>query len=383
MKDGHGQKDGVIIFKIVALTIALSLVLLGSYVAVRPRQGNSMSESGQESNTYNGWTIETVSTGQGVGFWSSLDLDSEGSPHLSRIGPTNDTSSSLMHAYKTDEGWRLQFIDTQAGDWNAVTMDNEDVPHVLYNAQYSDSMALRFSSLKAGKWETDSLTSTAGQRYLSMDFDDLGRLHATYYDQNKMKLVYLRWDGETWLSELVGSCGLGVSLAVDDYGYPHVAYVDCIEETVVHAFKTDKSMWVYETVDYLDEPSSRTSIVIDDKTAAHIFYLDGDRLKYSNKIGGVWESEEVDQGLGPFQFQIPCILGPDGRLGVAYLRGGVLTFASLGINGWTSEAIDTGVGGISLAIDSEGRCHISYFHSGFPSDADSLRYAWKDMAWNG
>ncbi|MCK5292152.1 MAG: hypothetical protein KAR39_09090 [Thermoplasmata archaeon] len=382
MKDGHGQKDGVIIFKIVALTIALSLVVLGSYAALRPRQGNSMSESGQESNIYNGWTIETVSTGQGVGFWSSLDLDSEESPHLSFMGSPTDDTSSMIYGVRTGQDWQTRPVDTKSGDWNAFSLDNDDVPHVLYNGQDSDSVALRFSSLENGEWETVSLTETTGQRYLSMDFDGLGRLHATYYHQNDMELIYLRWDGETWLSERVGSCGLGVSLALDEYGHPHIAYVDCIEETVVHAFRSNKSVWVYETVDYLDEPSSRTSIVIDDKTAAHIFYLDGDRLKYSNKIGGVWESEEVDQGLGPFQFRIPCILGPDGRLGVAYLRGGVLTFASLGINGWTSEAIDTGVGGISLAIDSEGRCHISYHHSGFPSEADSLRYAWKDMAWN-
>lgn len=121
------------------------------------------------------------------------------------------------------------------------------------------------------------------------------------------------------------------------------------------------------------------SIAVDDFGTVHIAYLDyyDGNLKYAVGNGTNWNSQIVDQG-GRLGFFPSLALDPSGNPHIAYWsmttvdRG--LKYVRLTASGWTPpELVDRGLYGkyCSLAVDNAGTPHISYFDEG----SGALKYA--------
>jgi len=81
------------------------------------------------------WTIEIVDTQLGDAIYTSIDLDSEGFPHISYFDPAGAPGySGLKYARKTERGWEITRVDTtlNSGWYSSLALDSADRPHIAY-----------------------------------------------------------------------------------------------------------------------------------------------------------------------------------------------------------------------------------------------------------
>jgi hypothetical protein len=129
--------------------------------------------------------------------------------------------------------------------------------------------------------------------------------------------------------------------------------------------------WVFETIadGFSGGLSNRTSLVLDSSNKAHITYYDFDAksLKYATNKTGVWQSSTIQSG-NVNDCDAPLALDSKGNVHVSYSSGiGDLMYATNASGPWATSLIEpetwTGlVGNISLAVDSNDKVHITYFH---------------------
>ncbi len=172
----------------------------------------------------------------------------------------------------------------------------------------------------------------------SLALDSSGHPHVAYGGDF---LYYAWYNGAVWQIQTVdssGAVGEYTSLALDAEGRPHVSYYDNADHDLKYAYY-DGTTWHIETVDSAGYVGEYTSLALDAEGRPHISYClqdpahwwACDDLKYTHFDGTSWQIETVDNGEG--------------------------------VGGYTS-----------LALDAEGRPHISYYDE---TNGD-LKYAWKE-----
>lgn len=162
------------------------------------------------------------------------------------------------------------------------------------------------------------------------------------------------------------------SIALDVYGYPHIA-----RDGVWYAYK-DGAGWHTEQVDVA---GGHTSIALDASGYPHISYwVNGIGVKYAYKDGAGWHTETVDGRGGNGYTSIaldtsgqPYISYSDTSIWDSYIECAY----KVGANWNIDSSIDHTPNGsrVSTAVDTSGYPHISYCESYWNYD---LRYAYKD-----
>jgi hypothetical protein len=177
------------------------------------------------------------------------------------------------------------------------------------------------------------------------------------------------------------------NLLLDDEDHPHVAYGGD------HLYYTwhDGTEWHYETVDESPVVGRHASLALDGAGWAHISYCDdiNRSLKYAWRDGTGWHVETID-GVGYIDTAVynggynSLALDSSGHSHISYFddTNDLLKYAWRDGTGWHIETID-GVsqygGHNSLALDGLDQPHVSY------SDGNNgdLKYAWYDgMTWH-
>jgi len=185
----------------------------------------------------------------------------------------------------------------------------------------------------------------------------------------------------TWYTETVDPIFVeDLSIAVDGNRNPHIAYYDMINADLKYAVKSGTN-WINETVDSVGVVGIFSSIAIDSNGNPHISYRRGaSTLKYAVKSGGIWSIETISTGT----ISSITIDGSDNPR-ISYFWGNISTGMKdlrYGVKSgvvWNIEAVEaylnnTGEGGISIKLDSNGDPHISYLANA------SVRYATKSGA---
>jgi LPXTG-motif cell wall-anchored protein len=124
--------------------------------------------------------------------------------------------------------------------------------------------------------------------------------------------------------------------------------------------------WTTQTVDSSGEVRDHPSIALDSSGNPHIAYAVTDGLKYASWDGKTWNSQNVDIGVNPY-----LVLDSSGVPHIIYIgvdkTGGlnILKYAVKTNSGWNIQKVDqTDASSYnSLALDSQGNPHISYFFS--------------------
>ncbi len=199
-------------------------------------------------------------------------------------------------------------------------------------------------------------------------------------------LYLYRYDGNEITAEAVVNDAQRPHLAIDQADHAHIAYETISLNSLVYATNASGA-WEFQTVGYsLDFWSESIAIAVDSAGYAHLvwgYYF----TYYATNRSGSWVVEELL--ISATSVDIAVDANDQVHISGGYLH---LVYATKVDDEWQYETIETGyigegksgstyVGwGNSLALDDEGRVHISYryywYYSGYSSIY--LRHAVQD-----
>ncbi len=348
------------------------------------------------------WFTETVDVGEGYGGYTSLALDRAESPRLSYLlGPAN--AAYLKYAWRTESGWQTELLDyvgMPGPGYTALVLDAQGNPRVGYMDQMN--AAAMYAWYTQGLWWTQPIERGLRQSsgFVSLALDTPGSPRLSYYDSTGYysgSLVYAQRNGPGWITETVASgdrVGYGTALAVDEQDLLHLAFYKSpsTRDGALCYAHYDGTRWVSETVDagrfeYGDNPS----LVLDAAGRPHIGYADSSYghssgvLFYASWNGTAWITQTVDpyQGAmgGGAAASPSLILDSSGNPHLSYCLltdyspyPNDLRYAYWDGTTWITQTVDqVGQTGAftSLALDSRGNPHISYYDY----DHHAVRYA--------
>ncbi len=272
--------------------------------------------------TPGGWETEIV---EGTVYWASradLVLDSSGNPGIGYTG------GDANYTVRSGAGhWTSELIGSPGyGAWQvAVAMDDQDVPHAVYNwtvpkyytgftygkkevsgwteelfdnSTYYPTDAsfglaiepggavhvcltrtnmdpLRYFSCESGVWS--SVEFGAG-RWSSIVLDDLNSPLISYYDPGAQDLVLMEQFGSVWAPAVIdahGDVGQYTAMAIDSGGIPHVVYYDATRGALKYAVRSGPARsWQIYTVDDVGDVGWWASLALDTNDKPHIAYYD-------------------------------------------------------------------------------------------------------------
>lgn len=213
---------------------------------------------------------------------------------------------------------------------------------------------------------------------VSLVLDSEGRPHVAYVDIGQGALVYTRWTGTAWESEIPVRSGfpLGmVSLALDNRSLPHITYFDDDSREIRYVHFTGFS-WRVLRVDS-SRPEGHSSLVLDQEGTPHVAYSWGSgKLRLARLEGSSWARETVDDEVIAARYP-SLTFDSAGRPRIAYYRNGQLYYAMWIGYRWLTSLVDQEQSAqfVNLAVDSLDTPKIGYRSS----IARELRYTW----WNG
>jgi len=223
-------------------------------------------------------------------------------------------------------------------------------------------------------------------RYRNPNMDDrsVGKAHISYYDYTNVDLKYATNARAAWVTTTVdsnGYVGWYTSIALDTAGKAHISYYNNTNDDLRYATNASGT-WVTTTVDSSGDVGWHTSIALDTAGKAHISYLDytnGD-LKYATNASGTWITTTVDS-RGDVGWDTSIALDTAGKAHISYYdntKNGDLKYATNARGTWVTATVDSrgnvGVFGgyASIALDTAGKAHISYYED-YPNN--DLKYA--------
>ena len=315
------------------------------------------------------WVIETVDSEGNVGDCSSLALDSNDHPHISYLDSLNNV---LKYAVKDGSGWSIQAVDSASSYITSLALDSVGKPHIVYTtfANYSlgyvtsyASYALKYAVWTGSTWSiqtVDLIILSSG--HCSIALDSLEHAHISYNDDNQLN--YAAWNGSNWNIQVVDGWNVtGVfTTNYHDDGDGFFGYSDWNgSHWLIHA---REGLIVLD--DFTAGAGYHSSIVVDSNNKPRIAYLGGG-LRCAVLNGSTWDIQTVDDYSGRYGGNScwgPSIaLDSNGKGHISYFNtDDGLYYAIQTDSGWFLQYLDTaGDEYSSIALDPIGYTHISYF----------------------
>jgi PKD repeat protein len=304
--------------------------------------------------------------------WGSLSIDNSDNPHLTYNKKRGHLHYDLIYAKFTGSGWKNETVESHAFE-NHLALDSSDNPHVVYD----------LSDFNIGQFDVKYATKanlTGNQPPVADAGPDqtVNVGEVVQFDGSGSYDLDAHWRNVTVDSN--GSFQNDASLALDDKGFPHISYQDGQNGTLMYA-KWTGSYWSTEIVDSIGDPHA-SSIALDKNDRPHIAYsISGKKIAYA-KWNGTWNIEVIGPGLT----RVFMALDKNDHPHLGYLdpKNITLEYAKWNGTGWEFQTVDTSCrasSAFSLALDSQDFPHMIY-QSGSPCPLN-LNYArWNGTAWN-
>lgn len=345
------------------------------------------------------WTRWTAEAGSGVGYFSSVKLDSKGNPHIVYFV---DFSGDLRYVTRRNNSWTTPalILDTNTDQWNglwaSIDLDSLDNPYVAYTTGYANDRPFFIRRQNNGAWTIpEQIDAGPDNGWMTKIQLFHGVPRVAYVNIATQTLHYAEKTISGWNIETASAISGGVGSVVDsDIGFvvnavngrPHIVSMSSGSPRSLRYTTKIGNAWVSERVDTLagGDTGLTPSIALDAAGNPHISYFDAQNvdLKYARRVGNSWVTETVDAtgNTGNFgEIQIR----PDGTPVIAFLE-----YTSMGVpnrirlaqrvgSNWQIETVDdNGVSSfaayLGLTLDSQGNPRVTYQATG-----PSLRYAEK------
>lgn len=254
------------------------------------------------------WVEELRYFGQyGVGKWSDLELDENDLPHVAYTTMTDDLENwHLGYSYFDGSQWHHEIVDDgpRKGLQASLEIDSQGHPHIAHGQYYG---GLWYAYHDGSNWSIEHLDAHPNMYvpYSSLELDQFDHPHISYSRQSSRTghLLYVHWNGSDWVYEEVGSVGhtASTSLELDSFDRPHIAVGNREEqdtENVLRYFYYNGSDWEYETVDDYGATGFQISLALDSQDNPSISYHNADYphqdLRYARRTPDGWETLVVD-----------------------------------------------------------------------------------------
>lgn len=243
------------------------------------------------------WYKMTLDHSLGI-FSTQIAVDSNGNPHICYAPRV------LKYAHFDGKKWSVQEIDKNGGLISytcSIKIGADDAPHISWYVE--SGVFLRYAELKDGAWMAHTLDYEGlPGKWNSLALDDKGDPHIAYIDFPAGQLRYVAYDGKVWTRTIIdepGSLpsemaerGFGVSMIFDSNKTPLISYYD--EQTLKLARFVD-GKWKKEVVERLPSfghwawKNFRSSIVLDSKGNPHIGFESLRGLEHAWWDGKSWQ----------------------------------------------------------------------------------------------
>lgn len=296
------------------------------------------------------------------------------------FAPGSALVASAHDSPKNSFSWDIQRIDapkllSEVTD-RSLRLDANGRPHIAYGGDY-----LYYAWYDGAGWRLETVDTSEGVgSYASLALDVNGNPHISYYDTTNHDLKYARRTQNGWEIQIVDGAYVAyssTSIEIGQDGRPYIGYVIRNNGTR-YALKIahwNGSTWNILTVDDSESSKGYVSLALDRNDNPHVSYQGSSTVRYARWTGISWEIQDAVQGYG-FGEHTSIALDKNDRphITYSYLYGGLYYTRWTG-SSWYSEVVDTSGDRSgwfnSLALDSHGSPHISYYNQ----THQSLNYA--------
>jgi FlgD Ig-like domain len=177
-----------------------------------------------------------------------------------------------------------------------------------------------------------------------------------------------------------GFIGEHISLALDDAGTPHVAYWDLSNFFLMYATRVDGA-WTTEIIEASVYLGTDISIAVDPQGVPHVAFYEGTasggKLRYASRTAGTWTIEDVDATVTNVGQYCALAIDSNGRPHISYQDVTNVNLKYAVKNGtWSREIVVPGGEYTDLALDGSDLPHISFLVGGQLSYARKVGSTW-------
>ena len=294
------------------------------------------------------------------------------------------------HAVAAERTWKTEEVGQ--GVASAIAIDSGQNIHVVYVTNEA-ALIYGFRPAASKKWFTTQILSST-----HVTHNIFPRIVADRYNQPHVcvaigTLEYITFRNEKWTNQEIdpnsGVLSYHCSVGVSSDGSPHVVwYHEFLPggQQFAHARHADleNGIWVVRSIDG-GISGKWNSLVVDAQGIPHVSYSQwegGGDVRYATWNGKGWDIEALPRTKGEPAyrgFDNSLALDRDGRPHISFLEEGSLRYAERRDGKWKLEKVDDlgsnfdfYLGNTALLLDSNGTPHILY------GDIGAIKHAFRN-----